>query len=206
MNSFVAIYYETAAAGHKKPTLIITLFPSYSQPQLFFRNRTVTVTDIYHFAVLGTKGCYYAKKNVNFKRVVDLLEYYRDHDYENHLDIANIRLVYPLLKPDYDESMYSYASVEGRFENLLAHLRQLDEETGEEVCECGLIVKDAILPNGWMLHQTTVTEDKKKYIFFQNNTLNLTQWDIPDGLWSAITPNQRRFIHENQFTGGDEPS
>lgn len=103
--------------------------------------------------------------------------------------------MHPLNKPDYD-SPYSYATVEGRFDNLMAHLRQLDEETGEEICECGIAVKDAILPNGWMIHQNAT---KPKRIFFQHDGLNLTQWDLPDGLWSKITPNQRRFIHEHSL-------
>lgn len=145
--------------------------------------------------MLGTRGSYYAKKGVNFKRVVDLLQYYKNNDYENHLDIPNIRLVHSLDKPDY-VTPYSYASVEGRFENLLAHLRQLDEATGEEICECGIGVRDATLPNGWMMH---LTPEKPKLIFFQNDELNLTQWDVPEGLWEKITPNQRRLIHENKF-------
>ncbi|XP_067932263.1 phosphatidylinositol 3-kinase regulatory subunit beta-like [Watersipora subatra] len=157
------------------------------------KNRTAKSTEIYHFSVLGHRGHYYAKKGLMFDRILDLLEHYKTHDYENHLDIANIRLLYPVNKHDYVNA-YSYATVESKFENLLAHLRQLDEETGEELCECGMLVAEAILPDGWMIHQTP---DEPKRIFFQHDALNLTQWEIPNGLWGRATPNQRKLFFEN---------
>jgi len=157
---------------------------------LCFRNRSAKKTDIYHFTVLGEQGSYYAMKGLFFNTIIQLLDYYRTNDFENHLDIPGIKLLHPVNKGDHP---YSYATVEGRFENLLTHLRQLDEGTGEEICECGIPVHDAILPNGWMMHQTPI-EPKK--LFFQHDELNLTQWEVPDGIWPKVRPDQRKFIRD----------
>lgn len=200
MSRFLCPLCATWVWYHTYITAVISTYSSAEfslivadYPFLCCRNRTSRSTDVYHFTVLGTPGHYYAKTGLTFNRIIDLLEHYRTNDYENHLDIANIRLMHPLNRHDYVNA-YSYASVEGRFENLLAHLQRLDEETGEEMCECGMVVREAILPNGWMIHQTP---DTPKRLFFQHNELNLTQWEIPQGLWGKISPNQRRLLYEN---------
>ena len=129
-----------------------------------------------------------------FARIVDLIEFYKCNDYENHLDIKNIRLKHPLVNPNY-VSPYSYATVGNRLEYLINHLTQLDEQTDEELCECGIRVKDAELPGGWMIHKTqsSISADQPP-IFFQHNELNLTQWDVPHTIIGKMSREQRNFI------------
>lgn len=146
--------------------------------------------------MLGEPGKYFANKAINFPRIAHLVEHYEKHDYENHLNITNIRLLHPLRSKNYD-SPYSYAGVNDRFDILIAHLRHMDEETKEEVCECGIPIADSELPNGWMLHQVKSEKPgENPMIFFQNNALNLTQWDMPKGMWSKLTATQKRLIND----------
>lgn len=138
---------------------------------------------------MGTEGRYYAKQGCTFNRIVDLLTYYKNNDYENHLDIPGIRLIHTINRPDYI-SPYHYAHVP---ERSPADWGASDPE----FCECGMALKDTSLPEGWTIHQAPLTVPGEiRKVFFQNSQLQLTQWKIPEGLWDKVTPNQRRIIHE----------
>ena len=160
---------------------------------VFFRSKTSIKSEVYHFAVMGNPGSYFAKKGYNFNRIVDLLTYYKDNDYENHLDIPGIRLIHAVSHADYI-SPYHYAHVRER--------KPSDWGASDpQICECGIALKDAALPDGWTIHQTPEVPGETRKVFFQNDTLSLTQWQLPEGLWGKITPNQRRMIYEQSFNG-----
>lgn len=145
-------------------------------------------TEIYHFTVLGSSGAYYAKQGITFNKIMDLLDFYKSNDYENHLDIPGIRLQHAVHRADFT-SPYSYATIP---QHLPAHY----DGDSSEVCECGIPVKDSVLPEGWALHQTPEVPGEPRRVFYQQDQLSLTQWNLPDGLRDKLTPNQRKIIQE----------
>lgn len=88
------------------------------------------------------------------------------------------------------ENIYSEPtpSDRNRALELMDNLRR-DDVRHAEVCHCGILVEEGVMPLKWTLHRDTSTGR----VFFQSDKGN-TQWDIPDEIKQFLTDPQKRVI------------
>lgn len=90
--------------------------------------------------------------------------------------------------PDDDDIVYSYAITDHDFlEETYKFLKKQDSG----ICECGLIMAEAELPNGWAVHMSQEVSSKD-VVFFQRG--DQTTWDVPEEILSYLKQDQINFI------------
>lgn len=66
-----------------------------------------------------------------------------------------------------------------------------------EICDCGLLMRDASLPLGWSVHVSQDSETKDQPFFLSPN--NETNWDLPLSVALLLSPEQQDLIRNLGF-------